>query len=187
MQKHIVQCRICKEKFDTNKLIKDIDWVMPSKNWYYHKTCYMDWAKKKNDVHSEADEEMWLDALWNYLARDLKINPDFIKIKAQWDSFIKKGKTPKGIYFCIRYFYEVKKGDKNKSEGGIGIIPYIYEEGAAYWVKKELEDKGICTRIEQQIKEAQNREKIIVKQNKQKNKRVKKYDLSIISEMENIE
>ena len=42
MAKHIVQCRICKEKFDTSQLIKDIDWVMPSKNWYYHKNCYDD-------------------------------------------------------------------------------------------------------------------------------------------------
>ena len=78
-------------------------------------------------------------------------------------------------------------GDKSKSEGGIGIIPYIYEEGAAYWRNKEAQERGICARIEQQIKEAQNREKIIVKQHKQKSKKAKKYDLSIISEMENIE
>lgn len=178
MAKHIVQCRICKEKFDTSQLIKDEDWVMPSKNWYYHKNCYDDWAKKKNDVHSQADDELWFDALWSYLEKDIKIGPDYLKIRNQWDNFIKKGKTPKGIYFCIKYFYEVKKGDKNKSENGIGIIPYIYDEGAAYWINKERIDKGICARIEEQIKQSQNREKKIIK--KTKEKKIKTYDLSKI-------
>ena len=96
----------------------------------------------------------------------------------QWDNLIKKGKTPKGIYFCTKYFYDIKKGDPKKSEHGIGIISYIYEEGAAYWIEKEQKDKGICARIEEQIRQSQNREKKIVK--KTKEKKVKTYDLSDI-------
>ena len=116
--------------------------------------------------------------MWDYLAKDIKIGPNFTKVKSQWDNFIKKGQTPKGIYFCIRYFYEVKKGDPKKSDGGIGIIPYIYQEGAAYWMNKEIIDRGICARIEEQIKQAQNREKKVVK--KTREKKTKLYDLSEI-------
>ena len=178
MAKHLVTCRCCKQKFDAQPEGKDKDWIMPSKNWYYHLTCYNDWAKKKNDVHSQADDDLWFGAMWDYLAKDIKIGPNFMKVKSQWDNFIKKGQTPKGIYFCIRYFYEVKKGDPKKSDGGIGIIPYIYQEGAAYWMNKEITDRGICARIEEQIKQAQNREKKVVK--KTREKKTKLYDLSEI-------
>ena len=41
---HIVTCRICKAKIDTDS---STNWVMPSKNYYYHKTCYDDFGKKK--------------------------------------------------------------------------------------------------------------------------------------------
>ncbi len=178
MAKHIVTCRCCKEKFDAQPEGNNIQWIMPSKNWYYHLNCYNDWVRKKDDVHSQADDELWFSALWDYLAKDLKIGPDYLKIKSQWDNFIKKGRTPKGIYFCIKYFYEVKKGDPKKSEKGIGIISYIYDEGSAYWINKEKVDRGICERIEQQIRQAQNREHKIVK--KEKLQRKKLYDLSEI-------
>ena len=37
MAKHIVICRCCKQKFDAQIEDKDKIWVMPSKNYYYHK------------------------------------------------------------------------------------------------------------------------------------------------------
>lgn len=183
-KKGIVHCRICKLDIDRNIEIEDVDWVMPSKNWFYHKKCYDDWAIKKNDVHSKADEELWFSALWDYLTKDMKIGLDYTKVKSQWDNFIKKGKTPKGMYFSIRYFYEVKNGDPAKSENGIGIVPYIYQEGCKYWVDKEAKDKGICARIEEQIKKSKEREKIKIKQDKFK--KIKNFDLSYISNMEDI-
>ena len=40
MAKHLVICRACKERFDAQLAGADIEWVMPSKGWYYHKSCY---------------------------------------------------------------------------------------------------------------------------------------------------
>ena len=37
---------------------------------------------------------------------------DYKKTKSQWKNFLKQNKTAKGIYFAIRYFYDVLKGDK---------------------------------------------------------------------------
>ena len=88
------------------------------------------------------------------------------------------------MYFSIRYFYEVKNGDPTKSENGIGIVPYIYQEGCKYWVDKEAKDKGICARIEEQIKKSKEREQIKIKQDKFK--KIKNFDLSYISNMEDI-
>lgn len=178
MSKHIVTCRCCKQKFDAQLEDKDTIWIMPSKNWYYHKNCYENWVRKKDDIHSKADDDLWFGALWDFLSKEVKIGPDYRKIKSQWDNFIKKGKTPKGIYFCIKYFYDIKKSDPKESKNGIGIVPYIYEEGCNYWIEKEKNDKGICERIEKQIRQSQEREKKIVR--KTKERRVKKYDLSEI-------
>ena len=161
---NIVHCRVCKQEINKKTQLEGIDWVMPSKNWYYHKECFNTWGKKKNDVHAQAEDE------------------DFPKFKKQWDSFLKKGYKAKGIFFCIKYFYEIKNGDRSKAEGGIGIIPHIYEDGREYWTSREARDKGICARIEEQIKQAHNREIVTIqkKEVKQKNR----IDLSLIAEME---
>lgn len=180
-KQHIVKCRLCHQQFDTEG---NEDWVMPSKNFYYHKTCYEDWARKKNNVHSEAEETLWFDAVWQYLKKDLKIGPDYIKISSQWENFLKKGMTPKGIYFCLRYFYEVKKGDKSKADHGIGIIPHIYQDGASYWQIKEVKEKGICDRIEQQMKEARARDTIALKKPMKNQKKRKGISLDSIADME---
>ena len=49
--------------------------------------------------------------------------------------------TAKGMYFALKYFYEIKKGDVSKSENGIGIIPHIYEDsrGLLAGAKNEIE------------------------------------------------
>ena len=69
--------------------------------------------------------------------------------------------TAKGIYFTLRYFYEIEKGDATKSENGIGIVPHVYERGTCYWGERNLRDKGICARIEEQIR--QSREQVVHK------------------------
>ena len=153
-KKGIVHCRICKLDIDRNVEIENVDWVMPSKNWFYHKKCYDDWAIKKNDVHSKADEELWFSALWDYLTKDMKIGLDYTKVKSQWDNFIKKGNTPKGMYFSIRYFYEVKKNPLPADTMTIGIVEWIYQDAYNYyynlWHAQQLnKDKDIGSYIPQ--------------------------------------
>lgn len=160
---HIVQCRICKEKMDIDEYK---DWVMPSTNWYYHLKCYEDFGRKSKSIEAEMDDELWFQASWDFLMKDQKIVIDFIKMKSQWDSFLKKKMTAKGMYFCLRYFYEVKKGDKDKSEGGIGIIPYIYTEGCEYWARLDQREVGICQKIEEQLRQRLNRPSEFVQKTK---------------------
>ena len=164
---HIVKCRICKEQFDTDE---SKDWVMPSVNWYYHTKCYENFGRKKKSIESEMDEELWLQASWDFLTKDQKIVVDFLKMKSQWDSFLKKKMTAKGIYFCLRYFYDVKNGDKEKSEGGIGIVPYIYTEGCEYWARLDQREIGICQKIEEQLKQRFARETTSVQRSKRMRK-----------------
>jgi hypothetical protein len=91
--------------------------------------------------------------------------------------------TAKGIYFTLRYFYEIEKGDVSKSENGIGIVPHIYERGTCYWGERNQRDKGICARIEAQILQAAEKKVRVVFQPPKK-KSLPTVDLSIIADME---
>lgn len=181
--KHDVMCRCCKQRFDAQPEQEGIIWTMPSKNFYYHLQCYNDWIKKKNDVHTQADEDLWFDAVWQFLKKNLRIitgsENDFGRIKKQWEMCISKGFTPKGIYFSVLYFYTIQKGDPAKAKGGIGIVPFIYKEATDYWIAREVKEKGIVARIEQQIREAQSQETILFK-GKLKQAKKKTFDLDNI-------
>ena len=149
----LVHCRICKGVIDRDA---QNDWIMPQEKWYYHIVCHEDFAKKRGaikegDIHIEADDDLWKSAVYDYLRKDVKISLDWKKFNSQWNNFLKKGLTAKGIYFTLRYFYEIEKGDASKSENGIGIVPHVYERGTCYWGERNLHDKGVCARIEAQI------------------------------------
>lgn len=162
-KKPLVHCRRCHIEIDRDN---QTDWVMPSKGWYYHTSCYEDFVKKKGnikegDISIEVDDDLWKSAVYDYLRRDLKMSVNYVKFTSQWENFLKKNMTAKGIYFSLRYFYEIAHGDPKKSENGIGIVPHIYNEGTCYWGERNQRNKGICARIEDQIRLAKQ-EKITV-------------------------
>lgn len=184
MRKHEVKCRVCKQVFDTAPLIQGQDWIMPTKNFYYHTKCYNEWQTKKDNVKtSTLDDELWRDSTYQYLQRDLKIPVVWNKFSSQWKNLMKKGRTAKGIYFAVRYFYEIEKGDKEKAKGGIGIVDYVYNQSASYWSERERNSEGIIAQIEQQVRERAEREQIIIKRAPSKKKK-KKFTLEMVEEIE---
>ena len=166
----MVQCRICKEKFNRGdpNILEGRDYVKPSKNMYYHKKCYDAYLNSRLDIHANMDDERWFNACWDLLRRDLKYDFNFVKVRKQWEGFLKKKMTAKGMYFALKYHYEIKKGDVTKSENGIGIIPHIYEDSCSYWQEREHREQGIVAAIEEQIKQAQNQKTVNVKIKKNK-------------------
>lgn len=180
---HYVTCRLCKEKFDAKPEDKNITWIMPSKNFYYHLKCYQEFKGKASVSAEDAD---WVELIYDYLARDLHVSYNFHMCETQRKSFIKKNNfTNKGIFFALKYFYEVKHGDWGRSGGGIGIIPFIYEESCNYWVTKESKERGIIERITQQMQELHNRD--VVKVERRHTKKRKGYQLEDILSMGDIE
>lgn len=178
----IVSCRVCKEKFEKNKFIEGIDWIMPSKNWYYHKKCYEDWKSATN-----LDDKDWVGLIYDFLSHDLKVPYDYGACESQRKRFVATNKyTNKGIYFALKYFYDIRKGDWKKSNGGIGIIPHIYEDSVKYWVNQEYKTKGILISIEKQMRERANREVIKVTKKKKQNKQKSKYSLEDVASEENL-
>lgn len=168
-------CRLCKIEINKEK----DDWIMPVRNYYYHRNCYKDWKEAEH-----VNDEDYIELIYDFIARDLKVKYNYHVCEAQRKKFIKDNKmTNKGILFALKYFYEIKHGDWEKGYGGIGIIPFIYTESCAYWAAQERKSKGIIAEIEHQMREAQNRtKKTIVQQKVQPRKFT--VDLSAIAEME---
>ena len=135
---------------------------MPSKNQYYHKRCFEQWANKNSKLSSTMADNEWFESLKYYLNHTIKAPIDYKKLTSQWNNFLKQKKTAKGIYFAMRYFYDVLKGDKNKSQGGIGIVSLIYQESCSYWESRFIKDATIIQKIEEQARE-QLEQRIITK------------------------
>lgn len=56
--------------------------------------------------------------------------------------------TYSGMLKALVYFYEVKGNNKNKANGGIGIIPFIYKDAYNYYynlwmIQQSNKDKNI--------------------------------------------
>ncbi len=181
-KKDIVHCKFCGGEIDRSK---DTDWCQVNQRRYAHIKCYSDREKVLNkELETPSDENtsftsnIWLDELYNLLKYDLKVVPNFILIKSQFNNFQNspsKQMTAKGIYFAIKYFYEIKHNDWGKSKGGIGIVPYIYDESKEYWNTQKIELEKIIQGLEEQKKARDNATLLIIKKDitMSKNKKTK--------------
>lgn len=173
----MAKCRVCGELIDKEK----DDWIMPSKNWYYHTKCYESWKHS-----TPATDEEYVDYIYDYIARDLKVSYDYHMCEAQREKFTKDKMTNKGIFFALKYFYDIKHNNWDKSHGGIGIVPYIYTESCSYWANREKKSKGTVAEIERQMREAAERTKIKIKKQDTKKKKYKT-DFSVLDNLEDEE
>lgn len=180
---HIVMCRACGQKFDTEQLSND-EWIMPKAKRYFHTRCYNDWRNNENNVRvTDKPNEWFFEHLKEYLYQDLKMSVDFSKLTSQWNHFLKSKSpqmTAKGIYFTMRYFYDIKHGDPEKAQGGIGIVPNIYKEATEYWANKEYEKEGTIAAILKQMEEREARPVIQITQKKKEKKDKSKWSLDDI-------
>lgn len=173
-KKHIVHCRVCKQEIDINS---EENWIRTNANMYYHSKCYNDW---KNPAINKEDEE-YKDLIYDFLTRDLKVSYNYFLCEQQRKNFLKEKMTNKGIYFALKYFYEIKHNAWDKGHGGIGIVPMVYKDSYTYWQNREAQNRGFMEALEKQIKERSQREVIKVKPSQTKKNKIK-YSLDDIGE-----
>lgn len=99
------------------------------KNRYWHKSCY------ENYLNSLNQEEKDLIDLENYIKELFHIEKITTNIRRQINKFIREGATQQGILNSLIYFYDIKHNTTEKSNGGIGIVPYVYKEAQSYFGK----------------------------------------------------
>lgn len=164
---HMVMCRVCRQRFDTEKGKEGEDWIMPSRNFYYHKRCYNNWKNAK-----EHSQEEWIELIFDLIARDLKGEYNYQMILAQIKKQINNRMTPKGIYFSLYWYFIIKK-NKWQSEYGIGIVPHIYAEATRYWINQERKQSGIVKQIEDLAKGKKKESLQVSKPRQVKRKQIK--------------
>lgn len=139
MAKALVKCLYCGETFDRNT----IDCVKPKGNRYAHKHCH------EAACANKSQEELDYEALVAYIKQLFggTVNPRVWKqIKEYKDTY---EYSYSGMHKTLIWWYELKHNDIEKANGGIGIIPYVYNDALQYYYALYLaqitnEDKVIC-------------------------------------------
>lgn len=123
---HKCKCYYCKVEFDRDKE----PWDQVSNMRYAHKSCAEKFKIKKSKLEQDYDE------LVSYIEKLFGIGTVNAKISKQIKDYRELyGYTYEGMYATLQYWYEIKKAPLDKANGGIGIVPYIYEQAKEYYTK----------------------------------------------------
>lgn len=123
---HWVKCLFCGETFDADKE----EYVMPNSRRYAHKSCAENHVDYKSKIH-------------DFMKGKLGTQYSFTKIESQ----IKKIKAQEQIdeeciYRSLVYWYEILGNSADKANGGIGIVPYIYNQYLV-WAQEQRKNAQI--------------------------------------------
>ena len=119
-----VKCLFCGELFDREKE----PFVKVNARRYAHLKC----AENQNEeaLQTENDKSVFFRTVKDIYGPDY----NFVLINRQANNFISQyGYTWSGMTKCLQWFYLINHGSKEEGNGGIGIIPYIYNEVRDYY------------------------------------------------------
>lgn len=145
MAKLMAKCYYCGLQFDRNVE----EFVAINSRRYAHKTCYE--KAQSNKTQEEKDYE----ALANYIKRIFgystipsKISRQITDYKRQYDF------TYSGMLKALIWWFDVKKNTIEGTNGGIGILPYIYNDAKTYYyglyiAQMANQGKQIVTKVEE--------------------------------------
>lgn len=143
---HYVICSVCGVKFDRDK----IPYKQTSTRRYAHLDCAI--ADKNTKSQEEIDKEECEKYIMQLLGEEY-ISP---RVRKQLNQFVSEYKyTYSGIRKALVYFYEVKKNDISKANGGIGIVPYCYKQAFDYyysiWLAQQANQDKVIAEYKPQV------------------------------------
>ena len=131
---------------------------------YYHEQCYNTLLDRKE--------------LLDYICELFGYKKPSVKVYQQMASYYNKGVPYSDMLLALKYFYEVKKGDITKSQGGIGIIPYILDEAKEFSTLEQIEKDKLINKFEANV--VVQKEPIVVHIIEQRTKQRKNIDISTL-------
>lgn len=156
MAKHMVKCPKCGKTFDTNTEQA----VKVSARRYGHASCY----PENTDfvpMEKKSQEQEELEDLKKYVSDLLKDKYSPARTNRQIKEYKEKyGYTYTGMKKALIWFYEIQNNSTEKSGGGIGIVPYVYQEAKDYYYNLFLAQKALAD-IEYKPDEQKQKEIII--------------------------
>ena len=122
---HFVTCVYCKQKFDRDRL----PFIQVSARRYAHQECSLTEDEKKNkEEQDKIDLENYIMSLFKTDYIDAKIRKQIKQYKEEYNY------TYSGIRKALIYFFEIKGNSIEKANGGIGIVPYVYQQAYNYYL-----------------------------------------------------
>lgn len=122
---HIVTCVYCKQRFDRDKF----PYVQVSARRYAHQECSLTEEQK---ISKEEQDKIDLE---NYILKLFKVDYVDARVRKQIKQYREEfNYTYSGIRKALTYFYEVKGNSIEKANGGIGIVPYVYQNAYNYYL-----------------------------------------------------
>ena len=133
---HPVICSVCGQKFDRDR----VQAVRTGARRYAHASCDLNnkniipieiKEKKKKKIKEEDSD---LTKLKDFINQLYGKEANWALINKQIKTFITENKySYSGILKSLVYFYQIKGNSIEKSNGGIGIVPFCYNDAYNYY------------------------------------------------------
>ena len=126
---HYCICPKCNEKFDRDR----IQAVKVGARRYGHASCFpenKDFIPLQNNIENSEEYKELMD----YIKELYQDKANYPLIKKQIKQYIKEyNYSISGMMKSLMYFYQIKNNPIDKSNGGIGIIPFCYQQAYNYY------------------------------------------------------
>ena len=123
---HMVKCTVCGKQFDRDK----VQAVKVSARRYAHYSCKPD--GELVPLANPVDEDLL--KLEAYIEDLLGKDYNHAKVKKQIKDFKHDyDYSYSGMLKTLTWFYDIKGNPKEKANGGIGIIPFVYKDALNYY------------------------------------------------------
>lgn len=122
---HYVICAICGKRFDRDK----VQAVKHGARRYSHQSC-----EPSGETVPLPQQDSDLTKLEEYIEKLLGKEYNRARVKKQIKDFTEENHySYSGILKSLVYFYEVKGNSIEKANGGIGIVPFVYQDAYNYY------------------------------------------------------
>ena len=124
---HMVKCTVCGESFDRDK----VQAVKSGARRYAHYTCLPE-GELVPLPNTVVDQD--LVDLENYIKNLLGDDYNPARVKKQIKDYKNEyNYSYSGMLKALVWFYEVKGNSIEKANGGIGILPFVYQDAYNYY------------------------------------------------------
>ena len=122
---HMVKCTVCGKRFNRDK----IQAVKTGPMRYAHQVCFPEGELVPLEV-----EDPELAELENYIQNLLGEDYNRARVNKQIKDFRQNyDYSYSGMLKTLIWFYDIKGNSKDKANGGIGIIPFVYQDACNYY------------------------------------------------------
>lgn len=145
MAKLMAKCFYCNEYFDRNAE----EFVAVNNRRYAHKKCHD--AAQAGKTQEEKDYESlinYIKQIFGYTLVPAKVTRQITDYKKSYNF------TYSGMLKALIWWFDVKKNSIEAANGGIGILPYIYNDAKTYYyglylAQQANKDKTVKIKIEE--------------------------------------